>query len=48
MDKNEFMELVKRGVPITGGTEAHALLVQYSNEALRITAELHGSYHEPD
>lgn len=48
MDKKEFMNLVKRGEPITGGTEAHALLVQYSNEALRITAELNGSYHEPD
>jgi acetyltransferase-like isoleucine patch superfamily enzyme len=48
MDKNEFWELVKRGEPITGRTEAHALLVQYSNEALRITAELNGSYHEPD
>lgn len=48
MDRNEFMELVKRGEPIAGGTAAHALLVQYSNEALRITAELNGSYHDPD
>lgn len=48
MDKNEFMELIKRGEAIAGGTEAHALLVQYSNEALRITAELNESYHEPD
>lgn len=48
MDKKEFMNLVKRREPITGGTEAHALLVQYSNEALRITAELNGTYHEPD
>ena len=48
MNKNEFMELVERGEAIAGGTEAHALLVQYSNEALRITAELNGSYHEPD
>jgi acetyltransferase-like isoleucine patch superfamily enzyme len=48
MEKNEFMELVKRGEAIAGGTEAHALLVRYSNEALRMTAELNGSYHEPD
>ena len=48
MNENEFMELIKRGEPITGGTEAHALLVQYSNEALRITAKLNGTYHEPD
>lgn len=45
MDTNEFMELVKRGEPIAGGTEAHAMLVRYSNEALRITAEMNGSYH---
>lgn len=48
MDKNEFMELIERCEPIVGGTEAHAVLVRYSNEALRITAELNGSYHEPD
>lgn len=48
MDNNEFMEIVKRGEPIAGGTQAHACLVQYSNKALRITAELNGSYHEPD
>jgi len=47
MDAVEFMDLVKRGEAIAGGTEAHALLVQYSNEALRITAELNGAYHEP-
>ena len=40
MNTNEFMELVERGEAITGGTEAHELLLQYSNEAMRITAEL--------
>lgn len=48
MDKNQFMELIERCEPIVGGTEAHAVLVRYSNEALRITAQLNGSYHEPD
>lgn len=48
MDKNQFMELIERCEPIVGETEAHAVLVRYSNEALRITAELNGSYHEPD
>lgn len=48
MDKNEFMKLIERREPIVGGTEAHAVLVRYSNEALRITAELNSSYHEPD
>ena len=48
MNKNQFMERVKRGGPIAGETEAHALLVQFNNEALRITAELNGAYHDPD
>jgi acetyltransferase-like isoleucine patch superfamily enzyme len=45
---NKFMELVKRGEPIVGGTEAHKLLVQCSNDAMRITAELNNAYHEPE
>ena len=48
MNKKEFWGIIERGEPIVGGTEAHALLVQFSNEALRITAELNGSYHEPE
>jgi acetyltransferase-like isoleucine patch superfamily enzyme len=48
MNKSEFMELVRQGEPIVGGTDAHAMLVRHSNEALRITAELNGAYHEPD
>jgi acetyltransferase-like isoleucine patch superfamily enzyme len=47
MEKDEMLKLVKRGEPITVGSEGHALLVQFSNEALRITAELNSSYHEP-
>lgn len=47
MTRDEFMELVQRGEPIVGGTPAQVLLTQFSNEALRITAELNGSYHEP-
>ena len=47
MEKSELMELIKQGEPIVVGSEGHALLVQFSNEALRITAELNGSYHEP-
>lgn len=35
------------GEPITVGTEQHALLVQFSQRALRITAEINRDYHEP-
>jgi acetyltransferase-like isoleucine patch superfamily enzyme len=48
MEMYEFMEIIKRGDPIEGGTEAHRLLVQCSNDAMRITAELNGSYHSPE
>ncbi len=47
MDKKELMELIEQKAPIAAGSEAHRLLVELSNEALRITAELNGSYHEP-
>lgn len=48
MDNDEFMGLIKRGEAIVGGSEAHALLVRHSNEALRITEQLNGAYHEPE
>ncbi|WDP88522.1 MAG: sugar O-acetyltransferase [Desulfobacter sp.] len=48
MNKKELMERIDRREPIVGGTEAHAVLVRLSNEALRITAELNGDYHDPD
>ncbi|MCB2192893.1 MAG: sugar O-acetyltransferase [Deltaproteobacteria bacterium] len=48
MTREEFMDLVQRGEPIVGGTEAQVLLTQFANEALRITAELNGAYHEPE
>lgn len=48
MNKEEFWGIIERGEAIVGGTEAHALLVQFSNEALRMTAELNESYHEPE
>lgn len=47
MENEEMMESITPGEPITVGSAAHAVLVQFSNEALRITAELNSSYHEP-
>lgn len=48
MNKEDFCGIIERGEPVVVGTEAHTLLVEYSNQALRITAELNGAYHEPD
>lgn len=48
MDLKELLELFDNGLPVEGGSDAHALLVRYSNEAMRITAEINNAYHTPD
>ena len=35
------------GLPVENGSEAHLLMHEMSQEALRITAEINGKYHEP-
>ena len=35
------------GLPVESGSEAHLLMHQMSQEALRITAEINCKYHEP-
>ena len=47
MDMTEFLEQLNRGTPVQGGGEAHRFMHGVSQEALRITAEINGSYHEP-
>ncbi|MBE6062601.1 MAG: sugar O-acetyltransferase [Clostridium butyricum] len=47
MTDQEFMKLIKDEKAIKGGTEEHKMLVKYSNNAMKITAELNSSYHEP-
>ena len=47
MDLKQLLEHFNSGRPVKGGTEMHSLLVRFSNEAMRITAELNGAYHEP-
>jgi acetyltransferase-like isoleucine patch superfamily enzyme len=48
MDLKQLLELFDNGLPIEAGSEAHSLLVRYSNDAMRITAELNGAYHTPE
>ncbi|QGY40264.1 sugar O-acetyltransferase [Pseudodesulfovibrio cashew] len=48
MSLEDLLEHFNNGLPVQGGTDMHSLLVRYSNEAMRVTAELNGSYHEPD
>ncbi|MFM2479897.1 DapH/DapD/GlmU-related protein [Celerinatantimonas sp. YJH-8] len=48
MDLKELLEHFNQGLPIKEGDGAHQLLVKYSNEAMRITANLNNAYHSPD
>lgn len=48
MNLNEFLEHVNLGLPIPADSEIHAFMLSLSNEAMRITAELNSSYHEPE
>ena len=48
MDLEGFLEHLNSGKPVPGGSEAHLFMHGASQEALQITAEINGSYHEPE
>ena len=48
MDLDGFLEHLNSGKPVQGGSEAHMFMHGVSQEALRITAEINGSYHTPE
>ncbi len=48
MNTEELLEKMRQGMVVPGGTESHKLMHQLSQEALCVTAELNGSYHEPE
>lgn len=48
MDLEVFLNHLNSGKPVQGGSEAHLFMHGASQEALRITAELNGRYHEPE
>ena len=47
MDLSGFLDHLNSGKLVKGGSEAHQFMHGVSQEALRITAEINGSYHEP-
>lgn len=47
MNLETFLQRLDSGEPVKGGSEAHLFMHGVSQEALKITAELNGSYHEP-
>ena len=48
MDLEAFLEHLNSGKTVRGGSEAHLFMHGVSQEALRITAEMNGSYHTPE
>lgn len=48
MDFNELSKYMRDGGAVEGGSEYHQTLVCASNEAMKITAELNTSYHQPE
>lgn len=48
MEREEFLEIMNRGEWIHGGSAVHEMMHQFSQDALRITAEINGAYHTPE
>ena len=48
MTIQEFRDYMASGKPIGDGSPVHMMFHQLSQEALRITAEINGSYHTPE
>ena len=48
MELEAFLEQLNSGKMVRGGSEAHLFMHGVSQEALRITAEINSSYHEPE
>lgn len=48
MELDEFLAHLNSQKPVQGGSEAHQFMHIISQEALRLTAEINGSYHEQE
>ncbi|MCQ2105803.1 MAG: maltose O-acetyltransferase [Fibrobacter sp.] len=48
MSIEEFREYMASGKPVIAGSDVHQQMHRYSQEALRITAEINSRYHEPE
>lgn len=47
MTIEQFRKHMADGLPVENGSETHLLMHEMAQEALRITAEINGKYHEP-
>ena len=48
MNTSEFLDHMNGGKYVAAGSEAHLCMTRLSYEAMKITAEINGSYHEPE
>src|SRR3954447_26543520 len=48
MELADFLDHVKRGALIEGGSEQHAFMLRAAQEALHVIAELNAGYREPE
>ena len=39
---------MRQGKAVKGGSDSHGMMHTLAQEAMKITAELNGSYHEPE
>lgn len=47
MNTTEFLDYMNKGKYVEAGSEVHLYMTQLSFEAMKITAEINGKYHEP-
>lgn len=47
MDMSEYLQRLNRGDTIESQSEMHQFMHQVSQEAIKITCEINGAYHEP-
>lgn len=48
MELKDFLDHLNSGNAVTGGGTVHLFMHRVSQEALKITSEINGSYHEPE
>jgi len=48
MDINDLLAHLNRGEAVEGGSELHRVMIDVSQEALKLTAKLNGKYHTPE
>ncbi len=48
MNETQFLEHLDAGRTVSGGSQVHCFMHHLSQEAMKITGELNGKYHDPD